>query len=137
MLSLRAILIPVLLVIFASPLPLCAIALAASGENCHRQSAADPALDGRGDVSYERTDGLTAPGPLNDDFPDGDRRHDSACTCEQDRPASRSEPTVLPGFMDLPPADLLHPPVPAVRASVMAGVAPPPPLAAVSLPLLN
>jgi hypothetical protein len=130
---LRAIVVPILLVIFASPLPVCAIALAATGENCHDQPAVDPVLDQFGPDAP----GRSIPVAPADDVPDDDRQHDSTCACDADRPTSKSDPISVPAFVDLPLPLLLPPPVVNEQAAFSATVLAPPALAAVSLPLLN
>ena len=131
---LRAIVVPILLVIFASPLPVCAIALAATGENCHDRSEGDPALD----QSEPATPGRSSPVPPVDDLPDDERQHDTTCACDADRPTSKSDPISAPAFVDLPlPLLLPPPPVVTLQPALTTTVLPPPSLAAVSLPLLN
>ena len=133
MLTVRAILVPVLLAVLASPLTPCAVELTVNGDNCHGRVAPEAAADPEAGASH--ADAIAFP---VDDRPHEEPRHDSTCRCDEDRPTSRSEPIDLPAFLNLPlPLPPLALPRSDVRPALTGAVLPSPALAAVSLPLLN
>lgn len=117
----RLILVMVLLV-FSSPLPWCAIIFVANGENCHT-GRVGALLEG----SPSLADSIT---------PSEQQRHDdSICACDLERPTRSSEQIALPmSFGSTMQRPLLLPQIVPMRRSFASFTCVP--MATVSLPLL-